>query len=52
MGDLSGFQRGRTVGVHSAGTSVANMATLLGVCRAAVSKVIMAYTNSGKTSSA
>jgi len=50
MGGLSGFQRGHTVGVHSAGASVTNMATLLGVCRAAVSKVMMAYTNHGKTS--
>jgi transposase len=52
MGDLPGFRRGHIVGVHAAGASVTNMATLLGVCRAVVSKVIMAYTNHGKTSSA
>ena len=48
MGDLSDFQRGQIVGAHLAGASVPKMATLLGVSRAAVSKVMMAYTNRGK----
>ena len=52
MGDLSDFQRGQMVGVHSTGASVTKTATLLGVCRAAVSKVMMACTNHGKTTSA
>ena len=52
MGDLSYFQRGHTVGAHLAGASVVKTTTSLGVSRAAVSKVMMAYTNHGKTSSA
>jgi len=43
MGNLSDFQRGPTVGVHLAGASVTKMATLLGVSRAAVSKVMTAW---------
>jgi len=50
MRDSSEFQRGRIVGVHLAGASVTKMATLLGVFRAAVSKVMMTYTNHGRTS--
>jgi hypothetical protein len=46
------FQRGQTVGVHFAVASVTKMATVLGVPRAPVSKVLMTYTNHGKTSSA
>jgi hypothetical protein len=42
MGDFSDFLKGHIVGLHSVGTSVTNMAILLGVCRAAVSKVMMA----------
>jgi len=52
MGDLSDFQRGQIVGVHLAGASVNKMATLLGVSRTAVFKVVMAYTNHGNASSA
>ena len=52
MGDSSEFQRGQIVGVHLAGASVSKMATLLGVSRAAVSKVMMTYTNHGRTSTA
>ena len=52
MGDLSDFQRGQTIGARFDGASVTKTATLLGVSRAAVPKVMMAYTNHGKTSSA
>jgi len=51
MGDLSDFQRGQLV-VHLAGASVTKTATFLGVSRAAVPKVVMAYTNYSMTSSA
>jgi len=53
MGDLSDFQGGQIVGARLAGLSVTKLATLLGVSRrAAVSRVMTAYTNHGKTSSA
>ena len=52
MGDLSDFQREQIVGAHLTVASVTKTTTLLGVSRAAVSKVIMAYTNRGKTQSA
>ena len=52
MRDLSDFQRGKIVCVHLVRVSATTMATLLGLSRAAVSKVITAYTNHGKTSSA
>jgi len=52
MGDLSDFLRGQTVGERLAGASVTKTATLLAVSRAAVSRVVIAYTNQGKTSSA
>ena len=52
MRDLSDFQSGQMVGAHLAGASVTKTATLLGVSRAAVSKVMMTYTNHGSTSSA
>ena len=52
MGNLSDFQRGLIVGERLAGASVTKMATLLGLSRAAVSKVMTAYTNHAKTSSA
>jgi len=51
MGDLSDFQRGQIVGVRLVGVSVTKSATALGISRAAVSKVMMPYTNHGKTSS-
>jgi len=50
MGDLSDFQSGQIVGVHLAGASVTKMATFLCASRAAISKVITAYTNHEKTS--
>ena len=52
MGDLSDFQRRQIVGVRLAGESVTKTATLLGVSRAAVYKVVMTYTHHGKTTSA
>ena len=52
MGDFSDFQRGLIVGAHLAGASVTKTVTLLGVFRAAVSKVMMTHPNHGKTSSA
>jgi len=52
MGDLSDFQRGQLVGTHLAGAYVTKTATLFGVSRTAVSKVMMACTNHGMTSSA
>jgi len=51
MGDLSDFQRGQIVGAYLAGAPMNKSATLLGVSRAAFSKVMMAYTSHGKTSS-
>jgi predicted transcriptional regulator len=45
---LTGFQRGQIVGVRLAGASVTKTATLLSVSRAALSKVMKAYTNHGK----
>ena len=52
MGDLSDFQRGQIVGALLAGASVTKMATLLGLSRAEVSRVMTASTNHWKTSSA
>jgi IS30 family transposase len=52
MGHLSDFERGQIVGARLAGTSVTKSATLLGVSRATVSKVISACTNHGETTSA
>jgi len=46
MGDFSDFQRGQVFGVHLTGASVSKTATLLGVSRAAVSRVIKIYTSS------
>ena len=50
MGDLSGFQRGQIVGARLAAVSVTKTGTLLGVSRAAVSKVMTTYTNRGRMS--
>jgi predicted transcriptional regulator len=47
MGDFSDFKRRQTVGAHLSGESVIKMATLLGVSRAAVSKVMTANINHG-----
>ena len=47
MGDFSDFQRGQIVGACLAGASVTKMATLLGVSRAAVSKVMMTHIMGG-----
>ena len=52
MGDFSDFKGRQIVGVHLSGASVIKIATLLGVSRAAVPKVMTAYMNHGKTSSA
>ena len=52
MVDLSDFQRRQIVGVCLAGVPVTKTGTLLGVTRAAVSKVMTAYTNHGKMSTA
>jgi len=52
MGDFSDFQRGHIVGACLAGASVTKMVTLLGVSKAAVSKVMATCTNHVRTSSA
>jgi hypothetical protein len=52
MGDLSDFQRGQIVGAYLAGACVTKLANLFSVSTAAVLKVVTAYTNHGKTSSA
>jgi predicted transcriptional regulator len=52
MGDFSDFKRREIVGACLSGASVIKKATLLGVSRAAVSKVVTAYINHGKISSA
>jgi len=51
MGDFSDLQRGQIVDTCLAGASVMKQ-SLLGAFRAAVSKVMMSYTNHGRTSSA
>jgi hypothetical protein len=50
VGDFTDFQRGQIFGAHLAGASVTKTATLLVVSRAAVFKVMMTYTNHGRTS--
>jgi hypothetical protein len=48
--DLSIFERVPIVGAHLAGESVEKTATLLGVSRVTISKVMSAGTNHGMTS--
>jgi transposase len=52
MGDLSDFERGQMIGARLAGAPVIKTATLLGVSRATVPKVMSAFTIHGKTASA
>jgi len=49
MRDFSDFQRRQLVVAHLAAAPVTKTATLLGVSRAAVSKVMVTYTNHGRT---
>jgi hypothetical protein len=51
MGDLTNFERGQIIGAHLAAAFVTKNATLLGVLRARVSKVMLAYMNHEKTTS-
>jgi len=50
MGDLSDFQTGQILGACLAETSIIKSVTFFGVSRSAVSEVMTAYTNHGKTS--
>jgi transposase len=52
MEDSSDFERVQIVDARLAGVSLIKPAILLGVSRATVSKVMSAYTNHGKTTSA
>jgi transposase len=52
MGDLSDFEKGEIAGARLAGAFLTKTATLLGVSRMTVSKVMLAYTNHGKKASA
>jgi transposase len=52
MGDLSDFEREQIVVARLAGASVTRTAMLLRTSRATVFKVMSAYTNQGKTTSA
>jgi hypothetical protein len=47
MRDFLDFQRGQTVGARLAGASLTKTATLLGVFRAVVSKVMMTHIMGG-----
>ena len=51
MGDLSDFQSGKTAGARMAGTTVAEIAQLIGILRGTVSKVMTAYKKDSKNSS-
>jgi len=50
-GDLSDFQTGQILGACLAEVSITKSVTFFGVSRSAVSEVVTAYTNHGKTSS-
>jgi hypothetical protein len=52
VGDLHDFERGQIIGARLAVASVTKTTTLLGVSRATISKVMSAYTNRGKSTSA
>jgi hypothetical protein len=52
MGGLSELERGQVLGARLGGESVITTAILLDVSRETVSKVMSAYTNHGKTTSA
>jgi hypothetical protein len=51
MKDLSDFERRKIVCARLAGAAVTKTATLLGVSRVTVPKVMLAYTSHGKTTS-
>jgi hypothetical protein len=51
-GDMSDFERGHIVSARLAGASLIKSDTSLGASRATISKVMSAYTNHGKTTSA
>jgi IS30 family transposase len=51
MADLSDFERRQITGAHLSAASVTKTATLLRVLRATVSKIMLAYTIHGKTTS-
>jgi hypothetical protein len=52
MGDLFNFERGQISGDRLSEASVTKTVTQLGMLRATVSKIMSAYTNHGKTTSA
>ncbi|GFV43794.1 transposable element Tc1 transposase [Trichonephila clavipes] len=52
MCDLSDVKRGMVIGARLAGASVSRTANLVGVLKTTVLRVITAYTNLGKVSSA
>jgi hypothetical protein len=51
MGNFSDFERGQIIDAHLAGACVTETATLVGVLRVIVSKLVWAYKKHGKTSS-
>lgn len=52
MGDFSDFERRHIIDMHLAGGPLRKIATVLGVLRVTVSKVLSAYRNLGKRPSA